>query len=162
MPEVKVPSNIPTDYRAGHEKARKLAPETADNYVAHTLVGDPLADAMMEDLAGVSRQEQALLFQAALQDRDWHDLPDLPASARAFFEATETVPDWVDFDSFIPGIRHVPPELPSHPGRICRRHVGGRLCHQHRKVILHHRQSTGPGSTEAEAEQPPHDRDIHA
>ena len=105
MPEVKVPSNIPTDYRTGHEKARKLAPDTADNYVAHTLIGDPLADAMMEDLSNASRQEQALLFQAALQDRAWTDLPDLPASARAFFEDSETVPDWVDFDSFIPGIR---------------------------------------------------------
>ena len=99
------PANIPTDYRAGYEKARLLAPETAANYVAHTLVGDPLADAMMEDLASVSRQEQALLFQAIMHERDWDSLADAPASAREFFEDTETVPDWVDFDSFIPGIR---------------------------------------------------------
>ena len=104
-PEKQVPSTIPTDYREGHEKARKIAPETADNYVAHTLIGDPLADAMMEDLASVSRQEQAILFQAMLHERDWDSLDDAPSSARAFFEDTEKVPDWVDFNSFIPGIR---------------------------------------------------------
>ena len=59
------PTNIPTDYRAGYEKARQVAPETAANYVAHTLIGDPLADAMIEDLSSISRQEQALLLQAA-------------------------------------------------------------------------------------------------
>ena len=96
---------MPTDYQAGYEKARQLAPETAANYVAHTLIGDPLADAMMEDLSGVSRQEQALLFQAALQERDWSSLADAPSSARAFFADTERVPDWVDLDSCIPGIR---------------------------------------------------------
>ena len=96
---------IPTDYRAGHEKARQLAPETAANYVAHTLIGDPLADAMMEDLSGVSRQEQALLFQAVLREQDWDCLADAPASAMKFFEDAEKLPDWVDFDAFLPGIR---------------------------------------------------------
>ncbi len=102
---VTAPTNIPTDYQAGYEKAQQLAPETAADYVAHTLIGDPLADGMMEDLSGVSRQEQALLFQAVMHERDWDSLADAPASARAFFEHTEAVPDWVDFDSFIPGIR---------------------------------------------------------
>ena len=98
-------TSIPTDYRAGYEKARQMAPETAANYVAHTLIGDPLADAMLEDLSDVSRQEQALLFQAALLEQDWESLADAPSSAREFFEDTEKVPDGVDFDSFIPGIR---------------------------------------------------------
>ena len=102
---MKGPATIPSDYRAGYEKARRLAPDTAANYVAHTLIGDPLADAMMEDLSDVSRQEQALLFLAALQERDWDSLTDAPSSAKEFFEDTEKVPDWVDFDSFLPGIR---------------------------------------------------------
>ncbi|MDD9995269.1 MAG: oxygenase MpaB family protein, partial [Dehalococcoidia bacterium] len=103
--EYELPATIPTDYRAGHEKARQLAPETAANYVAHTLIGDPLADAMMEDLSSVSRREQALLFQAVLQEQDWESLADAPSSARKFFDDAEKVPDWVDFDSFILGIR---------------------------------------------------------
>ena len=45
--------NIPTDYELGYEKARAVAPDIADNYVAHTLIGDPLAEAMTEDLRGV-------------------------------------------------------------------------------------------------------------
>ena len=32
--------NIPTDYRQGYEKARAVAPDIADNYVAHTLIGE--------------------------------------------------------------------------------------------------------------------------
>ena len=100
-----LPTTIPTDYPAGYEKARQLAPETAAIYVTHTLIGDPLADAMMEDLSGVSRQEQALLFQAALQEQDWDSLADAPSSAKEFFKDMEKVPDWVDFDSFLPGIR---------------------------------------------------------
>ena len=100
-----MPTTIPTDYRTGYEKARQLAPEMAANYVAHTLIGDPLADAMMRDLASVSRQEQALLFQAAVLEQDWNSLVDAPASAKAFFKDIERVPDWVNFDSFLPGIR---------------------------------------------------------
>ena len=104
-PEEEMPTTIPTDYRTGYEKARQLAPEMAANYVAHTLIGDPLADAMMQDLASVSRQEQALLFQAAVLEQDWNSLVDAPASAKAFFKDIEKVPDWVNFDSFLPGIR---------------------------------------------------------
>ena len=104
VPAIK-PALIPTDYRAGYERARQFAPETAANYVAHTLIGDPLADAMMEDLSSASRQEQALLFQAVLQEQDWESLADAPSSAREFFNDAEKVPDGVDFDSFIPGIR---------------------------------------------------------
>ena len=103
--EDQFPGNVPTDYRAGYEKARQFAPETAANYVAHTLIGDPLADAMMEDLASVSREEQTLLFQAALLEHDWVSLADAPPSAKEFFADAENVPEWVDFDSFIPGIR---------------------------------------------------------
>ena len=99
------PANSPADYRAGYEKARRLAPGTAANYVAHTLIGDPLADAMMEDLSSLPRPEQTLLFQAALQEQDWDSLADAPSSAKEFFADAEKVPEWVDFDAFIPGIR---------------------------------------------------------
>ena len=57
---------IPADYRAGHEKARQFAPDIADNYVAHTLIGDPLGEAMMEDLAEFTPQESGRLMEAAM------------------------------------------------------------------------------------------------
>ena len=49
--QVQGPADLLTDYIAGYENARQTAPEMASNYVANTLVGDPLAEAMTEDLA---------------------------------------------------------------------------------------------------------------
>ena len=43
--------NIPSDYKMGYEKDSKVAPEMASNYVAHSLIADPVAEAMTEDLA---------------------------------------------------------------------------------------------------------------
>ena len=97
--------NIPTDYLTGYWKARVLDPETASNYIAHTLIGDPLADAMLDDLADLPGHERTLLLQAVMQDRDEVALSDAPPSVQAFFEDAETVPDWVDFDAFTPGVR---------------------------------------------------------
>ena len=42
--------NIPTDYKPGYEKARAIKSDIADNYIAHTHIGDPLGEAMAEDL----------------------------------------------------------------------------------------------------------------
>ena len=47
---------IPTDYRPGYEKARLIAPEIADNYVAHTLISDPITEAMTADLREFERE----------------------------------------------------------------------------------------------------------
>ena len=41
---------IPTDYQKGYEQARLVDPAIAANYVAHTLVGDPLGETMVRDL----------------------------------------------------------------------------------------------------------------
>lgn len=97
--------NMPTDYLTGYPKASALDPETTSNYVAHTVIGDPLADAMMDDLAGLPGHERTLLFQAVMQDRDQAALAGAPPSVHAFFEDAESVPAWVDFDAFTPGIR---------------------------------------------------------
>ena len=35
---------IPTAYADGHAKGRHLDPDRAANHVAHTAIGDPLAD----------------------------------------------------------------------------------------------------------------------
>ena len=96
---------IPTDYLRGLEIARSLEPDMASNYVAHSLVGDPLADRMLDDMDSFSAVERALLFQAVMQERDESALYDMPSSAHAFFEHVESVPNWVDFDAFAPGIR---------------------------------------------------------
>ena len=97
--------NMPTAYLQGRDEAAALDPEVTSNYIAHTVIGDPLCDAMLDDLAELPTAERTLLFQALVQERDLSALADAPASVRAFLEDAETVPDWVDFDAFTPGIR---------------------------------------------------------
>ena len=42
---------IPAVYRPGYEQARADDRDLAENYVRHTLIGDPEADAVVEALA---------------------------------------------------------------------------------------------------------------
>ena len=65
--QVQAPVNIPADYVAGYENARQVASEMAANYVDHTLIGDPLGEAMAEDLAGLEPGESMRLIQAAME-----------------------------------------------------------------------------------------------
>ena len=97
--------NIPTDYIQGYEQARAVAPEIAGNYIAHTLIGDPLAEEMAADLEEFSPQFQNSLIQAAMNNEGEEALRDAPASLLRFFEQSSTVPEWVDFSQFRPGIR---------------------------------------------------------
>ena len=97
--------NIPTDYRQGYEKARAVAPDIADNYVAHTLIGDPVGEAMMEDLSELGAGEQMRLIEAAMNDGSGNALRDAPASLREFFGEAEALPEWLDYSEFAPGVR---------------------------------------------------------
>ena len=97
--------NIPTDYRQGYEEARAVAPDIADNYVAHTLIGDPVGEAMMEDLSELGAGEQMRLIEAAMNDGSGDALRDAPASLREFFGEAEALPEWLDYSAFAPGVR---------------------------------------------------------
>ena len=55
---------IPSDYVAGYEKARLIAPEIADNYIAHTTIGDPDADPVVDLLFSMQGNERNRLVQA--------------------------------------------------------------------------------------------------
>ena len=72
--------NIPTDYESGHKEARAVAPDIADNYVAHTLIGDPLAEAMTEDFAEFSSEESMRLIETAMNQEGEEALRDAPDS----------------------------------------------------------------------------------
>ena len=103
--DLKPPITVPIDYRPGYEKARAFAPEIADNYLAHTLIGDPLAEAMTEDLAEFSPEESRRLIEAAMNQEGDEALRDAPDSLRAFFREAETPPEWLDYASLAPGVR---------------------------------------------------------
>ncbi len=97
--------NIPTDYEAGYENARAIAPDVAAKYVAHTHIGDPLSEAMAEDLAEFSSEESRRLVEAAMNDGDGEALRNAPDSLREFFRDVETPPEWLDYSAFAPGVR---------------------------------------------------------
>ena len=96
---------IPSDYVDGYEKARALEPEIASNYVAHTMIGDPAADAAIEDLASLDRAEATLFINALMEQEDESAFRDAPPGLRALFGELESPPDWVDTSAFTPGIR---------------------------------------------------------
>ena len=96
---------LPTDYTIGYEKARAVAPDIADKYIAHTFIGDPLGEAMMEDLAEFTPQESGRLIQAAMNQEGEEALRNAPASLREFFRDAETPPEWLDYAAFAPGVR---------------------------------------------------------
>ena len=96
---------VPTDYRPGYEKARQIAPDTADNYIAHMMVGDPEGDAVMEELAHIDQLQTSRWLRLAMNDPYDPDLSDAPSSLVDFVKGMEPPPDWVDFDAFLPGCR---------------------------------------------------------
>lgn len=96
--------NIPTDYLDGYERARAVNVELADRYIAHTLIGDPDADALVGELSTLD-PEQAYRFLQAGMDEEEDVLRDAPPLVQSFFQDLKTPPEWVDLDAFGPGIR---------------------------------------------------------
>ena len=80
---------LPSDYNLGYEHARKVAPEMASHYVAHTHIGDPVAEAMVDDLAELGPSKSWRLIEAAMQDEGEDALRDAPSSMREFFEQAD-------------------------------------------------------------------------
>ena len=97
--------NIPTDYRLGFERARAVDLGTASKYIAHTHIGDPLADQMMADLDEIGRNKSRKLIQDAMDRGADEALRDAPESIRNFFIDAETPPEWLNYSDFAPGVR---------------------------------------------------------
>ena len=58
--------NVPSAYMAGYEKARLIDKETADNYIAHTHIGDPVMDAIVVELAPLPQDRVHRYIQARM------------------------------------------------------------------------------------------------
>ena len=95
---------VPSAYKAGYEKARTLDPDLACRYVAHTMVGDPDADAVVAAFAEVGAGEASRLIQAAM-DRNESTLRDAPQALLDLLCRLEAPPEWADTAEFLPGIR---------------------------------------------------------
>ncbi len=96
---------IPSCYTTGYEKARALDPKRASNYIAHTMIGDPEADAVIEQLAPLGQEKAMQFFRAALDKRDASVLQEAPPVVRDFFKRIESPPDWLDLSALIAACR---------------------------------------------------------
>ena len=98
-------TNVPADYRAGYEQARRVDQEAADTYVAHTLIGDPIMDGVVEELESLPGNQVHQFIEAGMEE-DREGLRDAPPLLREFFlDAPPPDPDWLDHEAFGPGIR---------------------------------------------------------
>ena len=96
--------NMAADYRPGYEKVPATGRELAANFCAHTLIGDPEGEALVEELFALGDGEAYRLIQAAM-DEDDKNLSDAPQSLLDFFENISQPPDWWDPAATGPGIR---------------------------------------------------------
>ena len=99
------PMEIPSDYVAGYPRAQAHNPALAATYLRHTGIGDPLAEAAAADCAALDRALVARWIEAGMCGADDPGLREAPASLRAFFEAAEIPPAWLDPAAFGPGVR---------------------------------------------------------
>jgi hypothetical protein len=99
---MKVPSCYIED--GGYEQAKLINPTLADKYLSHTVVADPVADAVIEELAPLGQRESGRLIQAGM-DHDEDAFRNAPPLLRDFFADLESPPDWVSHEDFLPSIR---------------------------------------------------------
>lgn len=95
---------IPVAYEPGYDKARAVNSRLADNYVRHTYIDDPLADAAAEALAPFGPQETHRVIAAGMEQRD-DVLSTAPPAVQEFFARVSEPPPWLDLRFLVPGMR---------------------------------------------------------
>ena len=89
---------IPSCYVDGYEAARKVDPAFAEQYIRHTTVGDPVADAVVAELAETASPRQVHEIISVTLDR-YDDPPaSTPQSLLNLIADVGAVPDWFDRD----------------------------------------------------------------
>ena len=95
---------IPSSYLPGYNRVRPSNPELADRYMEHAMIGDPVADALMQKLADLN-QEQIHQYISALIDGDEEKSRQAPETLRQFFRDIESPPEWYYSQDVLPGCR---------------------------------------------------------
>ena len=93
---------MPSAYIAGYEKARIYDQAAADNYLKHTILGDPGLDPIMEDLSSMPPADLHRFIEAGIEQQD-EILHKAPQALRDFFKNLEE-PSWLDYEAFRPGV----------------------------------------------------------
>ena len=99
-------SNIPRDYLPGYEKARAIDPELADRYVAHTVMGDPEADAVVAYLFFLPESVSERLIREGLEYPEGSELLRQHPVMNDFIQSLNVPPpDWMDLETLNPAYR---------------------------------------------------------
>ncbi len=104
-PETVPTADIPSCYVEGYQAARELDPALADIYIRHTTVGDPVADAVVAELAETATPPQVHGI-IAKSVNNHHDLPaDTPESLRNLIAEAGRTPEWFEPDLALEGTK---------------------------------------------------------
>ena len=96
---------LPSAYVKGYDEARLVDRQTATNYVDHTVIGDPVMDAVIDELAAVPRDQVSRFIEAGME-QDKEAIRGAPQALRDFFvHSPPPDPPWLDYDAFAPGFR---------------------------------------------------------
>ena len=95
----------PSAYLDGYARARDVDGDAADNYIRHTMIGDPELDPVFEELADLPPGDLHRFIRAGVERDDETTLLRSPKVLREFLDKAAEVPDWVDFEAFKPGQR---------------------------------------------------------
>ena len=95
---------VPSDYVESHQQARRLNQAVADNYIKHTLIGDPELDPVLQELSSMPPDDLHRFIGAAIEQHD-EDVRKAPQVLRDFFKNLEESPPWLNRRAFEPGIR---------------------------------------------------------
>lgn len=88
-------NDIPTDYRQGFLRGISSDKNLAENYLRHTLIGDPDADVLMECLVDLPPTEGQEWIRKGIEIGP-RGLAAAPDAVRTFFEKVDAVPEWFD------------------------------------------------------------------
>jgi len=97
--------SMPSAYFPQYADARKHDPKGVDNYIGHTVLGDPELDPIMEELTASVPPEDLHRFIRAGIEGEGDDLRKAPQTLRDFFDKVEVPPPWLDYDAFHSGVR---------------------------------------------------------
>ena len=94
---------VPSDYVESYEQACRRDQAVADNYIKHTLIGDPELDPVMQELSSMPPNDLHKFIGAAIEQRE-EQLLKAPQVLREFCKNLENRPFWLNPRAFTPAI----------------------------------------------------------
>ena len=94
----------PSAYTEHYVSARLHDLVTADNYIEHTLVGDPLLDPVMEEISTLPSEDLYRFIGAGIEQQT-EVLRTAPQALRDVFEQINERPSWLDPKAFDPAVQ---------------------------------------------------------